>query len=101
LAITPVEPGAPVDPEKLRLDLPLDLNEGGYTGSDYHIEGSWLPAQLWPRNNPIGDNSTESAGLDEAWRAWMQPLWRWVIYRKTPALPATRDVILWAPGAPL
>jgi hypothetical protein len=94
LAITPVEPGAAVDPEQLRLDL-----ADGYTGSDYHIEGSWLPAQLWPRGEPANDTPNGSAGLDEAWRAWMQPLWRWMIYRKTPALPATRDGILWAPGA--
>jgi hypothetical protein len=74
-----------------RLNLPE-----GYAGSVYHVEAEWLPGallanqeQIWPWRLP--------GGLADAWSAWIQPVWRWVVYRNTSELPATRDVVLWAP----
>jgi hypothetical protein len=89
LVVTLVEPGAGEEGQARqaeRLDVSLPTQ---YAGSDYHVEATWLPSALLP--------DAGGEGFDQAWQAWIQPVARWVVYRAYSALPATRDVILWAP----
>lgn len=69
---------------------------GGYGGSIYHVESSWLPGSLTvdvATLPPLGEETTWGARLTQ----WVRPWWRWLIYREATQMPAARDVALWAP----
>ncbi|HXF62193.1 MAG TPA: hypothetical protein VNK95_11280, partial [Caldilineaceae bacterium] len=78
------------DEAPMRYNLPEE-----YAGSVYHVEAWWLPEMLVPPE--ANTERPEAGGFAAAWTEWVQPALRWLIYRRAPALPPTRDVALWAP----
>ncbi len=74
----------------------------GYIGSDYAVRYRWSPEDLYA--GPAGVESLpEDMGwrakveqkLDVAWRGWMRPGLRWMLYREAGASPQSEGVVLW------
>ena len=88
LVVTP----AVGEEEVAQLDLPPN-----YAGSRYHVDAWWLPQTLEEnRVTPVVDANQPNQPLRAA-VSWLQPWWRWLIYREPTREPINRDVVLWAP----
>jgi hypothetical protein len=93
-----------VKPLVVALDTSTDPAglQGDYVGSDYTVRTAWLPARLFAAPIPdpvVAEEATFRQRLDARlngpWRARVQPLLRWLVYREAPAAPDTETILLW------
>lgn len=67
-----------------------------YLGSDYDLRLRWLPEQLptYEADEQAPERSWQE-NLQRRWSEQLQPLLRWILYRKVQRMPETETVVLW------
>lgn len=70
-----------------------------YLGSDYSLSQQWLPRDLPTFDaTTLDEELTLLEGIEQRWTAQVQPLARWVYYRKVSQMPPPEKVVLWTRG---
>lgn len=83
----------------LQNDVSLRSAADTFLGSDYDLRLFWLPDRLLLNpTTPDSTLETRSERINQRWNDQIQPLMRWLIYRKIEDMPPAETVILWTQG---